>query len=363
MSNIKTQGIRYTGSKKEILPTIIEMMKPLKIENTLDGFAGSTRVGQALKKSGYNVDSNDLSLYSKVFSDCYLVNNESKEFYKEKIDYLNSLDGYEGWYTENYGGVVTKNINGNAIQSDNKKRPWQKHNMMLLDKIRDEIDSISETEVEKSVLITSLILSLDKVDNGLGHQVSYLKDWSPRSFNKIKLEIPELISGDGIYNSYSSNIFSVDKKYDLIYLDPPYGTNNEKTKTTRVRYASYYHLWTTIVKNDKPKLFGASLRREDVSSDTKPGAISVFESTDYDVVKNSIYDLIKNLNSKYFLFSYNNKSKVKISDLIDIFSKDFNLLETRFFKHKENVQKKLTSNKEWMGDTGENLEYLFLIEK
>jgi adenine-specific DNA-methyltransferase len=362
-SKIKTQGIRYTGSKKEILPSILDMIKDLDIKNTLDGFAGSTRVGQSLKIAGYNVDSNDISPYSKVFGSCYIVNNKPKEYFTEKVKYLNNLPGYEGWYTQNYGGVVTQNPKGNAVQSDGKKRPWRKHNTMRLDAIRDEIDRISEDEIEKSVLLTSLILGMDKVDNGLGHQVSYLKDWSPRSSSNLVLEVPDLITGNGIYNSYSSDIFNIDKKYDLLYLDPPYGTNNIKTKTTRVRYASYYHLWTTIVRNDKPDLFGASLRREDASSDTKPGAVSVFESTNYNVVKDSIYNLISNLNSRYFLFSYNNKSKVTIPDLIDIFSTDFNLVETRYFKHKENVQKKLTSNKEWMGDTGENLEYLFLIEK
>lgn len=360
---MKTQGIRYSGSKKEVVDSILDIIKDLDIKDTLDAFAGSTRVGQALKQAGYNVDSNDLSIYSKVFGDCYLVNNKPKEYYEAKIKHLNDLPGYEGWFTESYGGIVTTDEKGTAVQTDGKKRPWQKHNTMRLDAIREEIDRISEDEVEKSVLLTSLISAMDKVDNGLGHQVSYLKDWSPRSNNKIKLEVPELVIGEGVYNSYSNDVFNMNKKYDLIYLDPPYGTNNQKTKTTRVRYASYYHLWTTIVKNDKPQLFGAASRREDVSSDTKPGAISVFESTDYKIVKDSIYNLIANLNSRYFLFSYNNKSKVTIEDLIKMFSTDFNLVETRYFKHKENVQKKLTSNKEWMGDTGENLEYLFLIEK
>lgn len=361
--DIKTQGVRYSGSKKEILPSIIDIIKDLEIKNVLDGFAGTTRVSQLFKQSGYNIDCNDLSVYSQVFGNCYLLNNKPESFYQEKIDHLNSLAGVEGWFTENYGGVITTNPKGTAVQPDGKKRPWQRHNTMKLDAIRAEIDAISEDEVEKSVLLTSLIIAMDKVDNGLGHQVSYLKEWSPRSSIAIKLEVPKLILGAGEYNSFCGDIFDIEKEYDLVYLDPPYGTNNQKTKTTRVRYASYYHLWTTIVKNDKPRLFGAALRREDVSSDTKPGAISVFESTDYEVVKKSIYNLIEKLNSRYFLFSYNNKSKVSIPDLMKMFSEDFNLIEAREFKHKENIQKKLTSNKEWMGDTGENLEYLFLIEK
>jgi adenine-specific DNA-methyltransferase len=132
--------------------------------------------------------------------------------------------------------------------------------------------------------------------------------------------------------------------------------------TSRVRYNSYYHIWNTICKNDKPILFGKNNRRAD-SSDKFPGALSVFESTDYDTVFNSIKQLCENLNTKYLIFSYSNKSKVTISDLSDYFSTKFTLLKTEIIPHKENVQKKLTSNQEYMGDVGENLEYLFLIKK
>jgi adenine-specific DNA-methyltransferase len=359
MKNIKTEGIRYSGSKKEILPKILEMSEKLDVKNVLDAFAGTTRVSQMYKNFNYNVDCNDISHYSKVFGNCYLINNNPKQFFKEKIDYLNNLEGKIGWFSENYGGSSNSTT---SVQSDGKKRPFQLHNTMRLDSIRSEIDKISDNEIEKSVLLTSLILALDKVDNTLGHQVSYLKDWSARSYNKMVLEVPELIVKEGEYNSFSQDIFTIDKKYDLVYMDPPYGTNNEKTKTTRVRYASYYHLWTTVVKNDQPKVFGAANRREDASSDTLPGAISVFENTNYNNVVNSVINLIKNINTKYIIFSYNNKSKIKIDDLIAIFSQ-YNLIETLPFSHKENIQKKLTTNKNYMGDTKENLEYLFLIEK
>jgi adenine-specific DNA-methyltransferase len=60
----------------------------------------------------------------------------------------------------------------------------------------------------------------------------------------------------------------------IAYFDPPYGSNNEKMPPSRVRYASYYHIWTTICLNDKPEIFGKAKRRTD-TSDTVAG--SVFE--------------------------------------------------------------------------------------
>jgi len=117
-NEIMTEGIRYTGSKKEILPKILELTKRLDVKNILDGFAGTTRVSQMYKINGYNVDCNDLAIYSKVFGNCYLLNDKSKSYYQEKIDYLNSLKGLHGWYSENYGGnaITVHQIHVNGME-------------------------------------------------------------------------------------------------------------------------------------------------------------------------------------------------------------------------------------------------------
>ena len=42
-SDIKTQGIKYAGSKLKIIPYILETINDLEIKTVLDGFSGSTR--------------------------------------------------------------------------------------------------------------------------------------------------------------------------------------------------------------------------------------------------------------------------------------------------------------------------------
>ena len=158
------------------------------------------------------------------------------------------------------------------------------------------------------------------------------------------------------------SIFDIDKRYDLVYLDPPYGTNNQKTKTTRVRYRSYYHLWTTVCQNDTPTLHGAALRRKDASSDSIPGAISVFENTNHEVVFENTRKLIQQLNCKYVLFSYGNKSKLSEADLRKVFN-EYKIIEFAIFDHKENAMKTATTNSEWLGDQTKYQEFLILIEK
>jgi len=41
---METQGIKYTGSKRGILPVLLELIRPLNIKTVLDGFSGTTRV-------------------------------------------------------------------------------------------------------------------------------------------------------------------------------------------------------------------------------------------------------------------------------------------------------------------------------
>jgi adenine-specific DNA-methyltransferase len=224
-----------------------------------------------LKQSGYTVFANDIADWLKVFGECYLLNRKTASYYLPIIEHLNNLPGKYGWFSENYGGEPN---GGSAMQKDGRKRIWQLHNTKKLDAIRDEIDKIAKDEIEKSVLLTSLIIAMDKVDSSVGHQVSYLKKWAPRAYNTMKMEVPRLIIDDKPHKVYQKDIFDLvnDIEVDLAYYDPPYGSSNELMPPSRVRYASYYHIWKTICLNDKPKLVGVANRREDVG-DTISGSI------------------------------------------------------------------------------------------
>ena len=294
----ETEGIKYAGSKLKILPYIIRILSELKgIENVLDGFSGSTRVSQSFGKLGYNTTSSDISAWSEVFATCYLLSNKSDKFYQKIIDYLNNLEGYVGWYTKHYGAELA-----------GTKKPFQAKNTRKLDAIRDEIEKMNLSWEDKCVILTSLIYALDSVDSTLGHYVSYLSEWSPRSYNYMIMKLPnrfahqsnnKVIRGD-IFETISKN------KFDFVYFDPPYGSNNEKMPPSRVRYASYYHIWTSIIKHDKPVVFGKVNRRED-SRDQIAG--SVFEEFRKDengsfIAMQALRKLIQKTKSRYILLSY-----------------------------------------------------------
>lgn len=361
----ETEGIKYAGSKLRLLPYILHLANKVKPRSVFDGFAGTTRVSQAFAKMGYKVASNDIAVWSKTFGLCYLKNKQSKNYYQEIIDHLNALPEKDGWFTENYGGLPN---GGKSSRSNGLKKPWQVHNTRKLDAVREEIDRLNLDEVEKSVALTSLILALDQVDSTLGHFASYLNEWSPRSHNKMELAVPQLIESDQGHEVYGADVFeTVDKvNADLAYYDPPYGSNNEKMPPSRIRYAAYYHLWTTICLNDRPKLFGKAKRRSD-SSDTVAG--SVFEEfrkgeSGKFVVVEAIERLLNKTKSHYVILSYSSGGRATAEELYEILSSWGKMREVEKVDHRRNVMATMRWTNEWIrDDEKENHEYLFLIEK
>ena len=361
---VPTEGIKYAGSKLRLLPYILSVVHALPVKRVFDGFSGTTRVSQAFSKCGYQVIANDLAVWSKVFGECYLKGKKSKQL-KEKIDYLNSLKGCEGWFTEHYGGAIN---GGLSIHSDGKKKIWQMHNTKKLDVIRPAIDKTAENSIEKSILLTSLMLALDKVDSALGHYASYLREWSPRSFNTMKLLMPLIETQSTHHKVMNKDIFQVLPKIkaDLSYFDPPYGSNNEKTPPSRVRYASYYHIWKTICLNDKPIMTGKANRRTDCS-DREAG--SVFEEFRKNtegkfIALTAVEKLIKKCPSKYILLSYSNGGRAAKEEICEIINNQCKKAQLFSVDYKRNVMSGMRWTYDWTKTKEEkNTEFLFLMEK
>lgn len=357
LASIRTEGIKYAGSKLKIIPYIQQILVGLKdVKCVLDGFSGTTRVSQAFAQMGYDTTSNDISVWSEVFATCYLKSNRPDCFYQEIIDHLNALPGYDGWFTEHYGA-----------DDVSQKRPFQRKNTQKLDAIRDEIDRLQLDWVDKCVVLTSLISALDAVDSTLGHYAAYLSQWSPRSYHNLHLKLPTRFALQTENNVIKDDVFSTISKgeYDLAYFDPPYGSNNEKMPPSRVRYASYYHIWKTVIMNDQPCVFGKANRRED-TRDTIAG--SVFEEfrkdeTGHFIAMNALDLLIKETKAHYILLSYSSGGRATKGELHDIISHSGKLLRLIEIDYKKNVMGNMRWTNEWVNSDGQHREYLFLMEK
>ena len=362
----KTEGIKYAGSKLKLLPHILELANKVKPEIVFDGFAGTTRVSQAFAQLGHRVISNDVSVWSKTFGLCYLKNKRDEKFYGEIIEYLNKLPPKDGWFTENYGG---SDDDKNSASTDGLKKPFQIKNTRKLDAIRDEIDVLKLNETEKAVLLTSLVLALDKVDSTIGHHASYLSDWSPRSFNDLKLKVPRLFENEKEHQVFSADIFDCIENVgavDLAYFDPPYGSNNEKMPPSRVRYAAYYHLWTSIILNDKPEVFGKAKRRADTSDKIANSVFEDFRKNENGnfIATEAIEKLLTKTNAEHIILSYSSGGRATADELNQILRNVGKIIDFIKIDYKQNVMASMSWTNDWTADVGTvNREYLFLIEK
>lgn len=353
----KTQGIKYAGSKLKLLPYIAKVVSGLEVESVLDGFSGSTRVSQCFAQMGYSTTSSDISYWSETLAKCYLLHQDAPTYYNELIEELNNVEPVDGWFTDHYGGEEV------MVQ----KMPFQIKNTRKLDGIRTKIDELELNDVDKSVCLTSLILALDSVDSTLGHYVSYLSKWSPRSYKDLTLKLPKLFRNTKQHHVLRGDIFNTieDREFDLAYFDPPYGSSNEKMPPSRVRYASYYHIWKTVILNDQPELFGKVNRREDTRDKKSASVFEEFRKNDEGkfIAMQAIKKLVEETNSKYILLSYSSGGRATRAELMDIINNNGKLKKAYDIDYKHNVMGGMRWTNEWVNSDNKHKEFLFLMEK
>lgn len=359
-----TEGIKYAGSKLKMIPHILKLARKVSATTVFDGFSGATRVSQAFAQSGYRVISNDIAVWSEIFATCYLLQHKPLHEYYGLIDHLNGIRPIDGWFTEYYGGLPN---DGASVQQDGLKKPWQIHNTRKLDAIRQEIERLNLDVHDKAVAITSLILALDQVDNTIGHYASYLQNWSTRLYNTLVLKIPKMFPNEHHNLIYREDIFNVvdDIVADIAYIDPPYGSNNEKMPPSRVRYAAYYHIWKSICLFDCPELFGKAKRRKD-SSDIE--SYSIFEdfrktSDRHDVSVVAIGSLLSRIQARWIILSYSCGGRIA-KHIQDVIAENGHIVDVVAVEYKRNVMSNMTTTKEWVKNSvSPNVELLFLIKK
>ena len=236
--------IPYKGSKRKLLSIILQITKEIEAETFLDGFSGTGIVAANMKNNGYIVSANDkmvsASLYSRVF-----LNGFDREDVQKHIDHINTLKGQEGWLTRNYSGTKTRMIRGTNGQFADRPLGFIKSNAMKIDEARDYAETINNKQTRDAVIF-SIVLAANKVFNNNNDQKSALKNWSDASKKQIVFTCPTLVEGHK-GTVYNGDILTIEnKKYDVVYLDPPY--------TTGVLYDACYHLNDSLVIWDKPAL-------------------------------------------------------------------------------------------------------------
>ena len=240
--------VKYLGSKRTLVPAIRAAIAALGVASACDLFAGTTRVGQALRRAGLVVHSNDLATYSEALGQAYIAADASvdRDRLRALLAHLSALPGRRGYFTETFC---------------ERARFFQPHNGMRVDAIRDEIERLSLTPVERGLLLSSLLEAADRVDSTCGLQMAYVKAWAPRSHNALALREPVPVPGPrGVVTREDALSLPLDG-VDCAYLDPPYNQHS---------YFSNYHVWETLVRWDAPEHYGVACKRVDCRTTKSP---------------------------------------------------------------------------------------------
>lgn len=283
--------IKYLGSKRALIPLIVEMVRRIpNARSVIDIFSGTSRVGHALKACGYRVLANDHNTYAATLARCY-VQSDAEDVLKSAqklVREFNALKGTPGYFTETF-----------CIRS----RFFQPKNGERIDAIREAIAAKGLDPELEAVMLTSLMEAADRVDSTAGVQMAYLKEWSPRSYNDLELRVPKVLPrarhGKGI--SLCLDAFEAAKicEAEVAYIDPPYNQHS---------YLGNYHIWETLVRWDKPPVYGVACKRFDVKTRR-----SVFNSKRG--FSDALRRLLLSLRASVLIVSFNNEGYMSRREL------------------------------------------------
>ena len=288
--------IKYLGSKRLLVPNIVEIVKSLSdVETVLDLFSGTSRVGHALKREGYWVTANDHNAYAHCLARCYVQADPGddhmyrlREEAEEIIAKLNKLPGKPGYFTKTFC------VDSMFFHPKNGER---------IDAIRDEIKSMELYPDLEAVVLTSLIEAADRVDSTVGVQMAYLKSYAKRAHKDLELRMPEIVGGVGGQAMCKEAIDAArETPVDLVYLDPPYNQHS---------YLGNYHIWETLVRWDKPEHYGKACKRVDVRERK-----SSFNSKRR--AKQAFADVVQACRAKYLLVSFSDEGYLSKEDIVGV---------------------------------------------
>jgi len=327
-NRFKLESRRYIGCKTKLIDWIFDLIssETKGASSFCDIFAGTGVVAHRAMQQHYtHVIMNDFLYSNNVIYKAFFQDSPWDE-----LKIFDLLDRYNGLnpskLNENY---FSKNYGGKFFDTNTAK---------IVGYIREDIKKIKPilTEKEYAILLASLIYSIDKLANTLGHFDAYIKKDIPQKRFVYRLIDVEMNPNVEIHQE-DSNMLAKNIHVDITYIDPPYNSR---------QYSRFYHVYENLIEWKKPSLHGTAMKPapENMSEYCRSGALKAFT------------DLVSKIDSRYLVVSYNNtykskskssENKIKLEEIKDVlekcgrtkvFSHDFNPFnsgKTEFDDHKE----------------------------
>lgn len=270
---------RYTGSKAKLGDWILNLIsKECEGKTFADIFAGTGVISYLASKSFQKLIINDFLHSNNLI---YRGFFDKGEWDRDKLNKI----------IQSYNKLPAKDMKDNFFSENFSGKYFGKDDSKIIGYIRESIENKKSelTEKEYCILIASLIYSVDRIANTVGHYDAYIRK-EPKD-NRFMLGMIEPVNTNNEFKIFldDTNILARKIKADVVYIDPPYNSR---------QYSRFYHILETLTKWDKPKLYGTALKPE-----INPDSTSEYCKTN---APNVFQDLIDNLDCRYIVVSYNN---------------------------------------------------------
>ncbi len=293
--------IKYLGSKRVLVPAIGTAVSALGARSAADLFAGTTRVGQELRRRGLHVLSNDTAAYAEAFGRAYIC--AGPRHHRELAGVLAKLES-----APDLDGYATATFCRSA-------RFFTEANGRRIDGIRAAIDRLALGPELRGLALTSLIEAADRVDSTVGVQMAYLKRYAARALRPLELRPPDPVAGPpGEVAAVDANALAgALDGYDCAYLDPPYNQHS---------YLGNYHVWETLARGDSPEHYGVACKRVDLR-----GRTSAYNSRRQ--AWPALRELVERLPTPYLVVSFSDEGFHRPAELRELLAERGHVGELR----------------------------------
>lgn len=278
---------RYTGSKHKLADWIFEIIvSHCKGTSFCDIFAGTGIIAKTALDKMSRIIINDFLYSNELIYKAFFMQSS---YDKEKIMH----------YRDVFQSLQTNNLKENYVSANFGGKFFSANDAILIGEIRERIETAADiNEKERSVLIASLLYSMDRIANTVGHYDAYIKGHPLKDQFKFDVISPYHTNSTVTIYREDANILAKSLECDIVYIDPPYNSR---------QYSRFYHVLENIATWEKPKLYGIALKPkpENMSEYCRAAALEAFSS------------LINDLRCKYILVSYNNTYASKSSSSLN----------------------------------------------
>lgn len=312
-SLLHIENRRYIGCKNKLADWIFTVINSnIKDAHSFcDIFAGTGVIAQRAIIAQHITDTVDsVRTFDNVIINDFLYSNEviykaffgNLEWNRRKVEEL----------IQAFNAIDPNDIGDNYFSLNYGNRFFDINSAKKIGEIRQRIEDSREklTEKEYCVLLASLIYSMDRIANTLGHFDAYIrKEISRKGFN-MQLIDARCYENVTIYRQ-DTNELARHIHADVVYMDPPYNSR---------QYSRFYHVYETLIHWDNRPLFGVAMKpkEENMSDYCRSSAATAFA------------DLVAHLDARYIAVSYNNtynskssssENKITLEQIIDTLQK------------------------------------------